>query len=505
MALRQRLTPALPLFALAPALVLLPVLLVLIHTSHAGGVPLIGRFLTAALHPSLNPAALNSLWRGLQTTLFTALSSWMLSSVIGVVLGALGSRIVWTAVLGSPWPATVVRRLLSPIRAVHELLWGLLLLQLLGLNAWVAVVAITLPYAALMARVVADQIDSHPSPALAALRGVGASPSTVLISALVPAVRTALLRHIGHRLDCSLRSAVLLGVFGLGGLGTDLMLSLQSLQFEELWSGLWVLAAVMILLDWLMRLHRFSWIGFPVLLLCLTAGRDQPWDSFWFSGSTIPSFQLTAATLTSAAEAFQEVNWPGVIGSTVLLSVMAACIATALPPLQMMLWPGRLSQRVHQLTWLAQRLLSPPLTAILLMMVAQPSLSLAALALGLHHGGVMGRVLADELTNGSSNRATALMESGASPRISWLYGPLTESSRSYLAYATYRIDVILRDTATVGLVGGAGLGWELIEAISSFHGWLIGWLVIAFAMLTLAGESLSERILVSWNCKAVPL
>ena len=88
MALRQRLTPALPLFALAPALVLLPVLLVLIHTSHAGGVPLIGRFLTAALHPSLNPAVLNSLWRGLQTTLFTALSSWMLSSVIGVVLGA---------------------------------------------------------------------------------------------------------------------------------------------------------------------------------------------------------------------------------------------------------------------------------------------------------------------------------------------------------------------------------------------------------------------------------
>ena len=117
----------------------------------------------------------------------------------------------------------------------------------------------------------------------------------------------------------------------------------------------------------------------------------------------------------------------------------------------------------------------------------------------------MGRVLADELTNGTSNRATALTKSGATPRVSWLYGPLTEASRSYLAYATYRIDVILRDTATVGLVGGAGLGWELIEAISSFHGWLIGWLVIAFAMLTLAGESLSERILVSWNCKAVPL
>ena len=505
MALRQRLTPALPLFALAPALVLLPVMLVLTHTSHAGGMQLVGRFIAAALHPSLDQTVLNSLWRGLLTTLFTALVSWILSSGIGVLLGALGSRIVWTSVLGNPWPATVVRRILSPIRAVHELLWGLLLLQLLGLSTSVAVLAITLPYTALMARVAADQIDSHPSPALAALKGVGASSATALVSALVPAVGTALLRHIGHRLDCSLRSAVLLGVFGLGGLGTDLMLSLQSLQFEELWSGLWVLAAVMVLLDRLMRVRQIAWIGLPVLLLCLAAARGDPWNSFWFSGATIPSIQPTADALTSAAAAFQEVNWPGVIGSTVLLSVAAACIATAMPPLQVLLWPGDLSLRVFQVLWLTQRLVSPPLIAILLMMIAQPSISLAALALGLHHGGVMGRVFADELMRATPERATALLRSGAGSRISWLYGQLSQVSRSYLAYATYRVDVILRDTATVGLVGGAGLGWELIEAISSFHGWLIAWLVIAFAMLTLAGESLSERILVAWNCKAVPL
>ena len=33
-------------------------------------------------------------------------------------------------------------------------------------------------------------------------------------------------------------------VFGLGGLGTELRLSLQSLEFRELWSGLWLLLAV---------------------------------------------------------------------------------------------------------------------------------------------------------------------------------------------------------------------------------------------------------------------
>ena len=35
------------------------------------------------------------------------------------------------------------------------------------------------------------------------------------------------------------------GVFGLGGIGADLRLALQSLQFHEVWTSLWLLAAVM--------------------------------------------------------------------------------------------------------------------------------------------------------------------------------------------------------------------------------------------------------------------
>ena len=215
--------------------------------------------------------------------------------------------------------------------------------------------------------------------------------------------------------------------------------------------------------------------------------------------------QLQDNGMAQAWAALVEVDWLPVIGSTLALTGLAACVAASLPPLQLLVWPGRSARWIHKCIWLMLRLLPAPLTALLLLMLAQPSLALAALALGLHHGGVMGRVFADQLSGRDLNRATALLQTGAGQRISWLYGPLAEISRSYLAYATYRLDVILRDTATVGLVGGAGLGWELIEAISSFHGWLVIWLVVVYALLTLIGESLSERVLQTWNCKAVPL
>ena len=80
----------------------------------------------------------------------------------------------------------------------------------------------------------------------------------------------------------------------------------------------------------------------------------------------------------------------------------------------------------------------------------------------------------------------------------WLLGCLSPQSRSYLAYGAYRTDVILRETLVVGLVGGTGLGWMLIESLSSFH-WAAVLLIIAcFALLTLAGESISDGLRQRW-------
>ena len=168
-------------------------------------------------------------------------------------------------------------------------------------------------------------------------------------------------------------------------------------------------------------------------------------------------------------------------------------------------WPSQACLRLQGVVWGALRLIPAPLTALLLLMLAKPSLALAGLALGLHHGGVMGRVLIDDIRSTGLHSAQTMKASGASPRVSWLYGPLADVSRAYLTYATYRLDVILRDTAIIGMVGGAGLGWQLMEALSSFHWRLVLWIVLISAVLTLLGESLGERLQGSWNSRAMAL
>ena len=508
MALRITLKPALPLLPLLPGLSLLGMLAVLVRDAHGGGLPLLQQFAAAAVQPSMDPLVLSSLLNGLQITVVISLLSWGISSVAGVVLGFLSSRSVWDILAGVSWPAVLLRRCMAPLRAIHELIWGLLLLQVFGLNGWVAVCAIAIPYSVLMARVIADQVDCHVSPAIPMLKGTGATPWAVILTGLAPPLAQPICDHLGHRLDCALRSALILGVFGLGGLGTDLSLSLRSLQFQEMWSGLWLLAIAMVVLDRLLRMLR-TWsrmLFLPVIspLIAIAWGAHLNLQLSWPVGQWSALFG-NVMDGTGGLSAALEISWPGVIAATLWITVIACCIATGLPPLLLLVWPSQTSLHLQDVVWGALRLLPAPLTALLLLMLVKPSLALAGLALGLHHSGVMGRVLMDEIRSTGMGSAQTLKSCGASSRVSWLYGPLADVSRAYLTYATYRMDVILRDTAIIGLVGGAGLGWQLMEALSSFHWWLVLWIVLMSAVLTLLGEGLGERLQGCWNSRAMAL
>ncbi len=503
--------PATPLLLLLPALVWLPLLLLLPGLVHGGGWDLIGQFALAALTPSLDPLVLGSALSGLGVTLGIALLAWAGSLALGLVGGVLSSRLVWGTGCGRRWPAELIRRLLAVPRAIHELLWGLLLLQLVGLQPAVAVVAIAIPYAALVARVVSDLLDALPTRALEALRASGAGAPAALLTALGPALQPGVISYGGYRLECALRSATLLGVFGLGGLGTDLRLTLQSLQFRELWTGLWLLLAVMLLLEAVLRGLRRRW-GMPGRLGLgrLGVGRGGRELALGLL-ALLPVLALVAVALqVNPAQLLRwqplpplVADWPAVlalpwgqlVGSTLVLTLLAAALAVGSGPVLLLLvapWPwGRM---LLQGVWALGRLWPPPLTALLLLFVLQPGVVAAALALGFHNLGILGRLLLEAGESADAGAEEALRSAGSGPRLALLYGRFSALARSYLAYGAYRADVILRETVVVGLVGAAGLGTLLLEALSSFATDQLIALVGVYVLLTLVGEDLSDRL-----------
>jgi phosphonate transport system permease protein len=532
------LRPAPPLLILLPSLVLLPVMALLPGQIHGGGLDLIARFLLAALRPSLDPLVWRSALSGLAITLAVALLGWAMSLLGGIVFGLASSRTLWGVVSGHPWPAEALRRLLALPRSIHELLWGLLLLQVLGLRPVVAVVAIAIPYSALVARVVADLLDGLDTTRLEALRCAGASAPAALLTALGPPLLPGLMSYGGYRLECALRSATLLGVFGLGGLGTELRLTLQSLEFRELWSGLWLLFAAMLLLEQGLAALRRRWLAPRRLRLARPAASfegpqarpskvDRPKDVrfqaarrqeaggrelallllallplCWLVGRALGVNLADLTTLQPLPplgppqwHQLLALPWLTLVANTLGLTLVAAALAVGLAPLLLLvLAPWRWAQAPLRLLWALGRLWPPPLTALLLLFVLQPGLLTAALALGVHNLGILGRLLLESLEDAPANPHQALQLMGIGPRLSLLYGPFSATSRSYLAYGAYRADVMLRETVVVGLVGATGLGSQLMESLSAFAWDQILALVAVYSLLTLLGEDLSDRL-----------
>ncbi|WP_348238138.1 ABC transporter permease subunit [Trichocoleus sp. Lan] len=221
---------------------------------NSGGWNLVWRFLVAAFSPDLSPEFLQLTLDSTLKTLAYAVCGTFFSVLIGLVGGVFSSEIWWQSVSNSklktqtrslaflklkiqpPW--VVVRGVLTIPRAIHELIWGLFFVNIFGLDPLVAVLAIAIPFGAITAKVFSEILDETPRQPLMALLNSGVPPLNAFAYSLIPQAFLNLLSYAFYRFECSIRSAAVLGIIGAGGLGYQILLSLQSLRYEQMWTFL---------------------------------------------------------------------------------------------------------------------------------------------------------------------------------------------------------------------------------------------------------------------------
>ena len=153
--------------------------------------------------------------------------------------------------------AAVVRLFLAGIRSIHELVWAVLFVTAFGLSPLAAILAIALPYGGILGRIYADLFNDVPDPPLQALRASGASPLRVLLYGRLPMALPDLLGYTFYRLECAIRAAAIMSFVGIRGLGYEIQLSLHDLLFNQVWTlMLFMVALVMVVDMWSSRLRR---------------------------------------------------------------------------------------------------------------------------------------------------------------------------------------------------------------------------------------------------------
>ena len=491
--------PVAPLLIFIPAISYIPVSIEILKGLHIGGLNIIFLFITSSLKPSLDPVIIKSAFEGLQITIAIALISWVISMFFGIILGVLSSDLFWKNITNFSLFGKILKYVLAFPRSIHEVIWGILFIQFLGLNTWVAVISLVIPYSALTARIISEQLDSFDINPLTALTRTGANSISSFITFVIPKLISILSIYGIYRLECAIRGATLLGIFGLGGIGTELYLTLRSMEFREMWTFLWLLFLLVIALDkgtssfrnnlYIdINVRKSIVISLSIFVVSLLLGLNWLYQLNFDIFTPFKYTPINLPTLTEFRQAFNNLSLIKLTTTTIIITFLASGIAIGTPPILLLLFPGDLSLKLQNIIWIFFRLIPPPLSAIMILMVTSPNISVAALSLGITHMGVMGRLLIDIIQNQENDVYQSLKCNGASNRSAILYGILSPKSNSYLAYSSYRIDVILKETAIIGAVGGVGLGWQLQESLSSFNWAQVMIITSTFSLLTVCGE-----------------
>ncbi len=505
----NRLNISISILPIIPCLALFPVLIDLASGIHYGGINTVTNFFVSAFVPSLEKTVIGNSINSLMRTISVAYISWLVSLIIGLFIGISSSNF-FSNIFDIPSIYSIsLRNLFAIPRAIHELVWGLLLQGVYGLGPLIAIIAISIPYSFLFAKVVSDQIDTSSKREITTLKQLGASPFHILSTCLIPKIKTILLDFGGYRFECALRGATLLGIFGLGGIGTELSLTLKSLQFKEMWTSLWLLLGSMYIVEILIKkirlesknirlnLNNFSISITIIIIIFLYSLGNIIQDNFIIPEiSNYAIFNLP--NITEFKLALSSLNYIVLAANTLILTLLSAFLSTSIPPILVIICQNKIWLKFLGNIWIFMRLIPPPVTALLLLMCFKPSISIAVLALGIHNIGIMGRQLIDGISNLNTNYYSELISVGTNPSMAWLYGVMSRQSRSYLSYAAYRMDVILRETTIVGVVGGVGLGWQLQESLTSFAWAEVISIIITYIIITITIESISNKIRMKW-------
>ncbi|WP_237477451.1 PhnE/PtxC family ABC transporter permease [Lichenibacterium dinghuense] len=458
-----------------------------------------GDLAVTASHPF---AELSRLFRGLLTPDVLAVNGRALADTVAFALLGVGAGGASGLALALAFPRSfAVRVLCALLRSVHELFWALLLMQVLGLGPLTGVLAIALPYAGIFAKVYAEMIDEADLSALRVLP-VGTGTASAFLYARLP----DLLEQFGHyamyRLECGLRSTLVLGFIGLPTIGFELDAYFKAGEFSQ--------ASALLFCFYALVATRRLWArprAVPVLVVAavvvlpagLPGGHALANLARFLGHDAVPA-PLRGADLASAAPWAAFARWlgdillhqalPGAL-RTLVLSQMALC-ATAL--LSLVLFPlvcrrfaGPWGRPLGRALLVVARSTPDYMLAYVLLQTLGPSMLPAVIALTLHNGAVIGYLM--------GRQADALAYRPDAPARGsdlYLYETLPRLYGQFLAYALYRWEIILRESAIFGILGVATLGFYVDGAISELRLDAALVLIAATALLSLSVDAVSR-------------
>lgn len=456
-----------------------------------------------------------------------------------------------------PIVSRLSRALLGFLRAVPDLVWALLFVVAVGLGSLAGALGLAIAYGGVLGRVYADVFDEVDSRPVEALYATGATRAQIFLRAVWPQALPSITAYTLYSFECSVRAASVLGLVGAGGIGYEINLSMRLFEYGQVSTLILAFVALLSANDALSRFLRQrlstgnAWRSSMRRLMESALSRAVEWTPREHSPSldAAASRIMQVTFLTAVLASFYAVGFADgrlldadiirrfarfiaamfppdldpaflsslvkplfqTIGISVMGTLIGIAIGASLAPLatSTLMFVARDSAGRH--SWIQRSIRSviynaarlvftllrsiPELVWVLICVLAVGLGPFAGtLAIGIHTGGVLGKLYAETLEEIPLKPIEALRSSGAGPLQIFLWGMWPQARPMLTSYTVLRWETNLRVSTILGLVGGGGLGQLIyINVQLGFYSRLLTLIALIYG-LVLATDWITDRL-----------
>lgn len=431
-----------------------------------------------------------------------------LATLLSVVLSIPVSLAAARPTTSGRVPQGVARVLTVLARAIPDLVLAIIFLRMFGLGPAAGILAMGIHSVGMIAKLYADAIEELDDGPREAVEAAGGTRRQQIMAAIPQVLLPQMIATALHRFDINLRTSVLLGYVGVGGIGLAISESLRVLNYQrgmalalivlglciviELISG--AIRAVILQrsgatvpggtwVDRLLnrgrdasaltppwstsRLRRFTTMALLVLLTVLSLLRvDLTWESLWNGLAELPQ----------TLGLFFPPSTGGALDSLIaqLLVTLQIALAATLLGLILALPIGVLAAR----NVVADRWVHGTFRVLIVIIRGIPELILAiifvvisglggvagTLALAVGAVGLLSKLVADSLEETDTDVQDALRAAGASEAQIFFSATVRQAAPAFIAHSMYLLDTNIRSATLLGVVGAGGVGFLLLNA-----------------------------------------
>jgi len=161
-------------------------------------------------------------------TVLVAAVATPIGAVCSIAVGLASARNV-----APPWMRLTMRSLIALERGVPEIVTLLVLVAAFGMGPFAGVIALVIGSVGMLGKLVADAVEEIDARTVESVACVGATRAQLIRYAVLPEVMPSLLANTMFRFEVNISASVLLGAIGAGGIGYELTLSMNQLEYHK--------------------------------------------------------------------------------------------------------------------------------------------------------------------------------------------------------------------------------------------------------------------------------